>query len=220
MPTFNQVIIRCELYPDEVGKDFVTRILNGRPAMNKGAQVEFQFGLFAKRATKTTPAVLYDISNIAGNPLLRIRQTNKDGVLLLDHTVTGCVVAKDQSLDLATWEDGTKQHFRFYFPETATGITEGRQYIVVYGPDGDVYGSANIDVVDPGTGAAASPTPSADGYYTKAEVKALMEDFMRKIGKAGETRALTSKDGKYRIIEELINDADGVRLVANIEEIL
>jgi hypothetical protein len=216
---FNQVIIRCELYPDEVGKAFVTKALSAKPKMWRGAQVEFQFAVFKRRQIGDTAAELYDISNIAGLPQIRIRTANAAGTVLLDNTAAGAVIEKDESLDLDSWADGSKQHFRMYFPESATGITAGSQYIVIYGPDGDVFGTSVIEVTDPGTGAAASPEPAAEGYYTKSEVRAILEDFMRLVGEPGQTRALTSADGRWRVVEELISDGDGVRIAQNFEEV-
>jgi hypothetical protein len=216
---FEKVVIRCKLFPKQVGKPFATLDTGLKPKMWIGSQVEFQFGLFNRDATLDEEAELYDISNIAGLPQIRIRTANAAGSILLDHTAAGAVIEKDPSLTLDTWNDGSKQHFKMYFPETATGITAGNQYIVIYGPDSDVFGTSIIEVIDPGTGAAASPAPAAEGYYTKNEVRALFEDFMRKIGRPGETRALTTADGRYRIIEQAVADELGVRIAPQIEEV-
>jgi hypothetical protein len=216
---FEKVVIRCKLFPKQVGKPFATLDTGLKPKMWIGSQVEFQFGLFNRDATLDEEAELYDISNIAGLPQIRIRTANAAGAILLDHTAVGAVIEKDESLDLDTWADGSKQHFRMYFPESATGITAGTQYIVIYGPDGDVFGTSIIEVIDPGTGAAASPAPAAEGYYTKSEVRGILEDFMRLVGGPGQTRALTSADGRWRVVEELISDGDGVRIAQNFEEV-
>lgn len=223
MPIFNQPIIRCALFPDDVraNNNFITQATGATPGMYSGEQVEFQFALFKAKASGDNPAVLYDISNFSGNPKMRIRSASASGTILLDETVSGCVIEKDPSLDVASWNDGSKWHFRFYFPETATGITAGdTHYIVVYGPDGDVFGRSVIYVVDPGTGLGSSPTPGDAAYYTKNDVNGILGDFARKIGRPNETFALTTQDGKFRIIAQAVNDADGPHIVWNTEQVV
>jgi hypothetical protein len=181
MAIFNNSIIRVELFPDETDPNAkFTNIRTGRtPAMYAGAQMEIQAALFKKKASQTDNAELYDISQFAGLPKLRIRTTNAAGSLLLDETVATSV-EKDPSLDLTSWQDGTKQHFRFFFPESVTGIAVGNQFFVIYGPDGDVFGLSTMDVINPGTGAASSPTPGDPGYYNKIETQGLLLDKLDK----------------------------------------
>ncbi len=106
---------------------------------------------------------------------MRIRLLNAAGTVLVDESVATSV-EKDPSLDLTSWSDGSKQHFRFVFAETVTSIAVGVQFLVIYGPDGDVFGISTIEVIDPGTGAASSPSPPLDGYYTKTEVNGKLVD--------------------------------------------
>ena len=148
---FENIRVRCALLVDDVreGNNFVTVVTSRPPAIYKGAQVEFLFALLAKKGTSDEdPDELYDISNFSGLPKLRIRTTNASGSVLLDET-SATAVEKNPSLTLEEWERGEGYHFRFYFPETATGITAGAQYIVVYGPDGDVFGRSKNTVIDP-----------------------------------------------------------------------
>lgn len=224
MPVFNNVIIRAELYVDDVQDNnyFVVTQTGKKPAMYSGAQVEFQFCIFSKKATTDSDAVLYDISNISGNPKLRVRATNASGTVLMDESVATTVL-KDATTDLASWNNGTKQHFKFYFPETATGITAGTQYIVVYSADGDVFGRSQITVIDPGTGAASSPTPSAVGYYDKNDVNSKLQDYVlkqRPTDQGDVYYALNQTTGKTaKISVQPIFDDGGARLVTSVEYI-
>lgn len=222
MPIFNQPIIRCALFPDDVSPNnkFISVATSRTPGMYVGEQVKFEFCLFKQKANNDEPAVLYDISNFSGNPKMRIRSGGPTGTVLLDESVA-TDIQKDASVTVDDWNAGTKAHFSFYFPETATGIAAGdNHYIVVYGPDGDVFGRSDIYVSDPGTGAAASPTPGDAAYYTKDEVRGLLEDFVRKIGRPNESWALTTQDGKFRIIAQAVNDEQGPHLVYNTEEVV
>lgn len=224
MPTFENIVIRCALFPDDVqsSNNFISGSTGRTPAMYSGAQVEFQFALFKSKANGDTPAVMDDISTMSGLPKMRIRLATAAGTILLDETVA-TTVAKDASCDVDSWNDGTKQHFRFYFPETATGIAAGVQYIVIYGPDGDVYGRSTIEVIDPGTGAGASPSPSADGYFTKTEVNGKLGDKLDKqlaVDQPLSFLALNPVTGKTaRITMQPIFDEGGARLVPNVEYI-
>lgn len=215
---FDRVIVRCELYPDEVSSSFKFVQVNTAktPGMYAGAQVEFQFALFKKKATPSADAELYDIAQFSGLPKMRIRNLTSAGIVLLDETVASAI-EKDVTLDLASWQDGSRQHFRFSFPETATGIATGTHFIVIYGPDGDVFGISSIEVIDPGTGASNSPTPSADGYYTKTEARGLLADKLDK--QFAEDQPLvfyarnTTTNQLGRITLQPIFDDGGLRLV-------
>lgn len=215
---FDRVIVRCELFPDEVSSSFkfVNVSTSKTPGMYAGAQVEFQFALFKKKAAPGEDAELYDISQFSGLPKMRIRNLTASGSILLDETVASAV-DKDPSLTLTTWQDRSAQHFRFSFPETATGITTGTHFIVIYGPDGDVFGISSIEVIDPGTGAGSSPAPSADGYYTKTEARGLLADKLDK--QFAEDQPLvflarnTTTNQLGRITLQPIFDDGGLRLV-------
>jgi hypothetical protein len=222
--TFRNIIIRCELYVDEVdeGKKFVAVATSKVPAIYKGAQVEFQFALFKTRGNANQDAVLYDISEFAGLPELRVRSSGVSGGIIMDDTATGAVIEKFDCT-LAEWQAGTNCHFRFYFPETATGLAAGTHFLVVFGPDGDVFGISDVVVVDPGTGAASSPAPSAAGYYTKPEVIGLLEDKLDK--QLAEDQplvfyALNPVTGEHaRITLQPVFDENGPRLI-HIPEII
>lgn len=222
MAAFDRVIIRVELYPDEVALDgkFVQVVTGKPPAMYKGAQMEVQCGIFKRKATTSTPAELYDISQFTGLPKLRIRDTSSAGIVLLDETVADSV-AKDPSLDLATWQDGSKQHFRFIFAETVTGIAVGNgHFFVIYGPDGDVFGISSIAVIDPGTGIGASPTPPLETYYTKTEVNGKLLDKMDKVLADNQPvtfYATNSVGARVRITLQPVWDDSGARLVPLVE---
>lgn len=179
--TFNNIIIRCELFPDAVEPNFkFTNIRTGRtPAMYAGAQMEVQCAIFRTKAAPNESAELYDISQFAGLPKMRIRTSTAAGSVLLDESVATSV-EKDPSLDLTSWQNGTKQHFRFVFPESATGIATGTQFFVIYGPDGDVFGISSMEVINPGTGAGASPSPGDPTYYNKVETQGLLQDKLDK----------------------------------------
>lgn len=222
---FNDIVIRCELYPDEVAPNVkFTNVRTGKtPAMYYGAQMEIQVALFKKKATPGEDAELYDISQFSGLPKMRIRATNASGTVLLDETVA-LSVEKDATLDLASWQDGSKQHFRFAFAETATAITTGVNFIVIYGPDGDVFGLSDIEVINPGTGASASPTPSADGYFTKTEINGKLTDLLPKQFADDQPLvfyAVNPDTGqRARITLQPIWDEGGPRLVPNAEPLV
>ena len=217
MAVFNDIVIRCELYPDEVAPNskFVNIRTGKTPAMYYGAQMEIQVALFKKKATTSEDAELYDISQFAGLPKMRIRTTNASGTVLLDETVASAV-EKDPSLDLTSWQDGSKWHFRFAFAETATAIATGVNFLVIYGPDGDVFGLSDIECINPGTGAAASPTPSAVGYYDKNEIQGLLGDKLNK--QLADDQPLVfyttnAAGARVRISLQPIWDESGARLV-------
>lgn len=209
-------IIRAAFLPDDQNFIFVSRSSGRQPEMPRGAPLEFQFSCFKNFGDADNDPELYDISNFAGLPELRIRTTNAAGSVLLDDTVASSV-EKDPTVDLTSWNDGSKQHFRFVFPYTTTAITAGTQFIVVFGPNGQVYGKSFILVVDPGTGAAASPTPSADGFYTKTEARGLLADKLDKqfaVDQPIVFYALNPTTGKnVRISLQPIFDEQGPRLV-------
>ncbi len=220
MAVFNDTVIRCELYPDEVapGNNF-TNISTGRTlAMYKGAQMEIQAAVFKKRGTTADAgdAVLYDMSQFAGLPKMRIRTLNAAGSILLDETVATSV-EKDASLDLASWADGSKQHFRFVFAETVTAIAVGVQFIVIYGPDGDVFGISSIEVIDPGTGIGTSPTPPVENYFTKGEVNGKLDDKLNELFADDQPLVFyavnTTTGQRGRITLQPIFDDGGLRLV-------
>lgn len=223
MATFENIVIRCPLYPDDVQEqnDFQAIATSRKPSAYSGAQFEFQFGLFKTKPTQDQAGEMLDISNFSGLPRLRIRLANAAGSILLDDTVAGVVVEKDPSCTSTDWTNGTKQHFRFYFPATTTVITAGEQYLVVYGPDGDVFGRSKITIIDPGTGAGSSPSPSAEGYFTKAEVNGKLEDKLDKqlaVDQPLSFLALNPVTGKTaRITLQPIFDEGGPRLVHNVE---
>jgi hypothetical protein len=217
---FNQVTIRCELFPDRIGEKFVTIATGSTPKGYKGAQMRFEVALFrSERIDDAQDAVLYDIGNVSGLPRLRVRATNASGNVILDSDSGGCEVVKDESLSLETWRDGSKQHFAFSFPEADTGIAVGTHHVVVSGADGDVFGISTFEVIDPGTAAAASPAPGDETYFTKVEVNSKLAGLAKRIGAAGESLALTSADGKWRIWLTAVNDEQGLRLDQQQEEI-
>ncbi len=224
MAVFNDIVIRCELFPDEVaaGTKF-TNIRTGRaPAMYKGAQMEIQVAIFKKRGTTADEddAELYDISQFTGLPKMRIRTATAGGTILLDETVATSV-EKDPSLDLTSWADGSKQHFRFVFAETVTAIAVGVQFLVIYGPDGDVFGISTIEVIDPGTGIGTSPTPPVENYYTKTEVNGKLADLLPKQFADDQPLvmyALNQATGqRARITLQPLFDEGGARMVPIVE---
>jgi hypothetical protein len=222
MAKFNNVVVRAALYVDDVqSNNNFTSIVTGRtPAMWKGAQVEFQFALFKSKGTNDTDPELYDITEFTGLPKLRIRTTNAAGAILVDET-SATSVEKDATLDLDSWNDGSKWHFKFLFPESATGITAGTQYIVVYGPDGDVFGRSSIEVIDAGTGAGASPAVGDETYYTKTDVNGLLQDKLDKQladDQGLSFVALNQTTGtRYRISWMPVADDQGARMVEHVE---
>ena len=220
MPQFKNIVIRCELYVNEIsdGNNFISIATGKPPVIYKGAQVEFQFCLFSKKFNANADAELYDISNVTGLPKLRIRLSSSSGTVLLDESLA--TVTKDVSTTLATWQDGSKQHFTFYFPETATGITAGTQFIVVYGPDGDVFGTSAITVIDAGTGAEASPAMGDPTYYTKVDTDGKLNDKLDKQLAADQPISFiaTNASGQQtRITLQPIWDDQGARLVPIVE---
>lgn len=183
MPIFENIVIRCALFPDDTPSEtqFVTVATSKAPSMYKGAQVALEFCLFkSPEIDANNPAVLYDITNFVGLPKFKIRLANAAGNVLLDDGVAGVVPTKDATCTLAQWLNGSSQHFRFFLPETVTGITAGAQYIVIYGPDGDVFGKSTIYVVDPGTDAGSPPTPSPPTAYSKTEMQGILLDYLPK----------------------------------------
>lgn len=196
MAVFSEIIIRCPLYPDSVGEAIKTIATSGAPKGYKGAQMRFQFALHKKPAVNGEPAELYSIAGFTGNPRLRVRVADASGALLMDSDTGGAVVTKDESCTIETWTDGTKQHFDIYFPETDTVIAVGTHFISISGPDGDVFGVGTFQIIDPGTTASASPTPAADGYYTKGEVASLISQFWKNgFNDAGQTFIIVSENG-------------------------
>ena len=222
---FRNIVIRAALYPDDVrdGNNFVTVTTAQPPAMYIGAQVELQFCLFKSKANgPDQPAVLNDLSEFTGLPKMRVRTTNAAGAILLDESLA-TAVEKDSDCSLEEWNAGTSQHFRFYFPETNTVITAGAQYIVIYGPDGDVFGRSQITVIDAGTASGASPTPSASGYYTKPEMQGILGDYLPKTFGEGQPLVFLARNpvtGQLaRITQTPIWDEQGPRLVTGYEDI-
>lgn len=222
---FRNIVIRCALYPDDVqaNNNFVTVATARPPAAYIGAQVEFQFCLFKQRGNgDSQPAILNDLSEFTGLPKLRIRLATAAGTILLDES-TATAVEKNVNCSLEDWTTGNSQHFRFYFPETATNIAAGDQYIVVYGPDGDVFGRSQILIVDAGTSAGSSPAPSAAGYYTKPEIAGLLTDYLPKTFGEGQPLVFLARNPVSnqlaRITQTPIWDDMGPRLVTTIEDI-
>lgn len=225
MAVFNDTIVRCELFPDFVvaNEKFVNVRTSLPPAIYLGAQCEFQFAIFATKATSDdTPATLYDVSQFSGLPKMRVRLANASGTILMDDTVASAVQV-DPTLTLATWQDGTKWHFRFAFEVAATGLPVGVQFLVIYGPDGDVFGVSTVEVIDPGTGAGASPTPSADGYFTKTEVNGKLGDKLDKQFAIDQPLVLYAKNQTTsqigRITLQPTWDDQGLRLVPINEDV-
>jgi hypothetical protein len=224
MSQFENVRIRAELLVDDVKPNNNFRaVATGRPpSMYRGAQVEFLFALFRKKGSGTSadPDELYDITNISGLPKLRIRTTNASGAVLLDETVATAVEKNTTGLTLEDWQNDNGWHFRFYFPATATGITAGEQYLVVYGADGDVFGRTQITVIEPGTGAAVSPEPGDELYYTKTDVNGKLNDKLDKQFADGQGLTFVAVDAsgnRCRITLAPTWDEQGVRLVPIVE---
>jgi hypothetical protein len=221
---FTRDIIRCELYPDEItnSSKFVNVKTGRTPAMYKGAQVTFQFAVVRTRGEIDTDMELYGLEDMVGLPKMRIRSSTAAGAVLLDES-TADEVLKDITLDVDSWEDGTKQHFTFSFPETATSIAVGTHWIVIYGPDDDVFGVSQIEVIDPGTGVASSPSPSDPTYYTAIDVDGKLTDYQKKVLDIDEPiilRALNPATNQLgRITLQAIWDDQGLRLVQTAEDI-
>lgn len=221
---FTRDIIRCELYPDEISNSakFVNKKTARTPAMFKGAQVTFQFAVVRTRATIDTAIELYGMESMVGLPKMRIRSGTAAGAVILDES-TADSVEKDITLDATSWEDGTKQHFSFSFPETATSLAVGPHFIVIYGPDDDVFGISTIEVIDPGTGVASSPAPGDPGYYTATDIDGKLLDYQKKVLNVDEPiilRALNPATNQLgRITLQAIWDDQGLRLAQTTEDI-
>lgn len=225
MAVFNDIVIRCELYPDRVsaGEKFTNVATGIVPGFYKGAQFELQIAIFKTKSDANTGAELYDISQFSGVPKFRVRTTNASGTILIDDTVSGVTIEKDITLDLASWQDGSKWHFRIYVPETASSVATGTNFIVIYGPDSDVFGISDIVVIDPGTGASASPSPPTDVYPTKTDLNNKLLDYLPKQLSVNQPFSYLAKNpdtGQIaRITDQPLWDGQGPRIVRTITDI-
>lgn len=195
---FSEVIIRCPLYPDEVGVTFKTVSTQSEPSIYKGTQIRFQFGVFKKRATNAEVEEFYNTaSGFNGAPRLRVRTDNANGAVVMDSSTGGAVTSVNQAeIELENWADGTASQIEIFFPESDTSIASGTYFVSLTGPDGDVLGISSLTVIDGGNGSSASPAPPVDTYYTKSEVASLVSSFWKTgFNDVGQTFVIISQNG-------------------------
>lgn len=168
--TRQRIRLACDPGKDDAPIDLVT---NARPNIRRGADLQFELGLFWNSA-------LQSVSNVASITLeVRLERT---GSPVISGTVNDAEL--DDSLDDESWEDESKQHALVVFTNeqtaafTVAGTSISAWLIVKALTDtGEVYDwtYGEVDVTEVGLGSTGSPEAGDPLYYTQAEVNALIQ---------------------------------------------
>lgn len=199
---FTRQRVRIEVDVSQKDAAIVDRITGRTPRFARSAAVQFEVALmFAGE--------LVDITNISAATLTIKPAANRDDDAEMTQTVG--VDSMNTALTLAEWQSGAqgKEHFRFTFASTATGIGTGNEsnhWLVLHGlttddaVDVDVFGAGSLTVFNAGIAGSTSPTPDPEGGVTLSQLTALLQNYMPRVMPNGATLVLPNNVGAKRIL--------------------
>jgi hypothetical protein len=194
----NDFVFRKIWLPIDVNGDAAVLNAAGRQAlMYKGGEVMFCLALFNRLPAGEDAGEFLNHARIA-TFLLKIRQTNYTGTLLLDSSA-GATVEIDPTVTEDQFKARTKAPIQIYCPSAITAIAAGTLYMTFIGATTDApaqpdpFGRGVITCEDIGIGAADSVAPAGAQAATTDMLNAIAQQCV-KYGKnpAGKTFTLVS----------------------------
>lgn len=190
-----RVTNRIALVPSRIGVLFATTSGQG-PKLYKGAGVDFAFAFFDELGA------LMDISNIADLTLHVKTAGTPSGAPLILSTIGSEAI--NRTLTAAEWNAGTACHALFSILGSATGIAAATYDMTISGHtldapgDPDVWGVAQVQVIDAGISNLTSPPVGDQPAVTLDQLTAMLSNFAR-YGRnpAGKTITLVSPAGTF-----------------------
>jgi hypothetical protein len=150
MSAFRKIVIRCEVDVDEIVKPFKVLSSGETPKIWAGVGIEYQF-LLRRRGE------ILDVSNLV-SLTLTVLASDRTGVPFMQGTIVAADI--DNTVDEASWADGSKQHISLSFSgaETALAATaDGTDYFLI------LSGFTDDDATDPDDFGWTKLTVFADG---------------------------------------------------------
>ncbi len=185
---------------------------NLTPAFWRGADLQFEFGLFHNDT-------LIDVSNLATltvevKPLAQDNGAPADGTTpLMSNTVT----TFDNTLDLFTWADSSKAHATVPFTAAETALEPGLYWLVVTATTTDnpahgiTFTAGRIEVLQSGA-AATEVAPLLEPYgYTQAQADDRFLNVTTHIQRdvMADSQLHGAPSGSYRILAIAVRETAG-----------
>jgi hypothetical protein len=210
---FVRTRIRCAIDISKRTTKFKDVLTSSFPSGFRGTGQQFEISFFYGRE-------LVDISNFSA-----VTVTVKDADDLTGPALMTKTVGEDnlnKTLTIEEWNAGTSQHVIVVFSSVETALGAGGEdvdyHLVVHGLttddtiDKDTFGVSTLRLIEDGTVDAESPPPSGPLYLNADQIKALMEQYMKKVGDPGDVQTYRSDPDVFRRIVGV--DAEGNRIDA------